>query len=69
MSGMSTVFMGYNQFVASKKPLVYHIKLDEAILKRLDDFRFTRRFESRSDALRWLLNWALDQKPAPPERR
>jgi hypothetical protein len=32
-------------------------------MKRLDDFRFAQRFENRAAAIRWLLQWALDQKP------
>jgi hypothetical protein len=45
-----------------------HMRMDQSILKRLDDFRFKHRFESRSDAARWLLNWSLDQKPKPEAR-
>ena len=44
-----------------------HMRLDLPLLKRLDDFRFKNRFESRSEAARWLLKFALDQKPAPPK--
>ena len=35
------------------------------ILKRLDDFRFKHRFMSRAAAVKWLLEFALDQKPVP----
>jgi metal-responsive CopG/Arc/MetJ family transcriptional regulator len=42
-----------------------HMRLDAALLKRLDDFRFKHRFESRTEAARWLLDWALSQKPVP----
>jgi hypothetical protein len=38
---------------------------DPALLKRIDDFRFKHRFDTRTDAIRWLLTWALDQKPRP----
>jgi len=34
-------------------------------LKRLEDFRFKHRFESRSEAARWLMKAALDAKLAP----
>lgn len=34
------------------------------LLKRIDDFRFKNRFESRAAAIKWLLDWALNQKPA-----
>jgi hypothetical protein len=42
-----------------------HMRLEAALLKRLEDFRFKHRFGSRTAAARWLLGWALDQKPAP----
>jgi hypothetical protein len=38
--------------------------VDTELLKRLDDFRFKHRFESRAAAIKWLLDWALNQKPA-----
>ena len=41
------------------------MQFDPPLLKRLDDFRFKYRFESRTAAARWLLKLALDQKPAP----
>ena len=30
------------------------------LLSRLDDFRFEQRFGSRAEAIRFLLEWALD---------
>jgi hypothetical protein len=33
------------------------------LLKRIDDFRFKNRFENRAAAIKWLLDWALKQKP------
>jgi metal-responsive CopG/Arc/MetJ family transcriptional regulator len=47
-----------------EKQLV-HMRLDQTLLKRLDDFRFRYRFESRSEAARWLMKTALDAKLAP----
>jgi metal-responsive CopG/Arc/MetJ family transcriptional regulator len=44
------------------------MRLDVPLLKRLDDFRFKYRFESRSEAARWLMKHALDQKPTPKSR-
>ena len=46
-----------------KQPV--HMLLDKAILERLDDFRFKYRFQSRTEAARWLLDWALGEKPVP----
>jgi len=48
-----------------EKQKMVHMRLDQQLLKRLDDFRFRRRFESRSEAARWLMKAALDQKLAP----
>lgn len=48
----------------SEKPFL-HFVIDEDLLKRVDDFRFKNRFESRAAAIKWLLGWALDQKPKP----
>ncbi len=38
---------------------------DAELLTRIDDFRFKQRFESRTDAIRWLVTAALDKKLAP----
>jgi hypothetical protein len=53
--------------VPSDKPLLNFV-IDPALLKRVDDFRFRQRFASRAEAIKWLLAWALDQKPTPRER-
>ncbi len=51
----------------SDKPLlIFVIELD--LLKRLEDFRFKHRFRSRAAAIKWLLRWALEQKPLPPKQ-
>ena len=42
-----------------------HLRIDQALLRKLDDFRFKKRFESRSEAARWLMKAALDAKLAP----
>jgi hypothetical protein len=43
---------------------ILNFLVDTDLLKRLDDFRFKHRFESRAAAIKWLLDWALNQKPA-----
>lgn len=48
----------------SEKPFL-HFVIEGELLKRLDDFRFKYRFDSRAAAIKWLLKWALDQKPKP----
>jgi hypothetical protein len=50
--------------MASDKPFLSFL-VDDALLKRLDDFRFKNRFPTRAAAIKWLLEWALDQKPRP----
>ena len=48
-----------------KQPV--HMLFEKDLLSRIDDFRFKQRFESRTDAIKWLLTWALDQKPPAPK--
>jgi hypothetical protein len=42
-----------------------HLRLKKELLKKLDDFRFDNRFESRTEAIHWLLEFALSQNPKP----
>jgi hypothetical protein len=42
--------------------------IDQELLERLDDFRFEQRFQSRAQAIRWLLEWALDNGATPEEK-
>jgi metal-responsive CopG/Arc/MetJ family transcriptional regulator len=53
---------------SSDENQMVHMRIDRALLKRLDDFRFKHRFESRSEAARWLMKLALDQKPVPTDK-
>jgi len=53
--------------MASEKPLLNFV-IDPNLLRRLDDFRFKNRFGSRAAAIKWLLDWALNQKPTPKEQ-
>lgn len=46
----------------SEKPYLSFV-VDPELLQRLDDFRFKNRFGSRAEAIKWLLAFALDQKP------
>lgn len=41
--------------------------IEPALLKRVDDFRFKNRFATRAAAIKWLLTWAVDQKPVVPK--
>ena len=42
-----------------------HVLLDEILLRQLEDYRFAHRFQSRTDAIRWLLEWSLGRNPEP----
>ena len=46
------------------KPYLNFIAEPE-LVKRLDDFRYKHRFPTRAGAIKWLLDWALKQKPTP----
>jgi hypothetical protein len=48
----------------TQKPLI-SLVIEEDLLKRIEDFRFKNRFQSRAAAMKWLMTWALDQKPKP----
>jgi len=39
-----------------------HLQLEIDLLKKIDDFRFKNRLDSRTEAIRILLNQALDRK-------
>jgi hypothetical protein len=52
--------------MGTDKPLLNFVIAPE-LLKRVDDFRFKNRFATRAAAIKWLLDWALDQKPAVPK--
>lgn len=43
-----------------------HMLFDNALIKRIDDFRFAHRFQSRTATVRWLIQWALSKNPTPP---
>jgi Arc/MetJ-type ribon-helix-helix transcriptional regulator len=45
--------------------LLVHLRLGKELLDKIDDFRFNHRFESRTDTIRWLLEFALSQNPKP----
>jgi metal-responsive CopG/Arc/MetJ family transcriptional regulator len=41
--------------------------MEPDLVKRIDDFRFKQRFTSRAEAIRWLIEHALAQKPRREE--
>ena len=48
----------------SKKPFLSFV-IETDLLKAIDDFRFEHRFSSRAAAVKWLVAWALKQRPVP----
>ena len=42
--------------------------IDPELLKRVDDFRFKQRFPTRAAAIKWLLDFALNQKPTVEQK-
>jgi hypothetical protein len=49
---------------SSDKPYLNFV-IEPRLLNRVDDFRYKHRFPTRAAAIKWLLAWALDQKPVP----
>ncbi|MEX2264115.1 MAG: hypothetical protein WD696_19330 [Bryobacteraceae bacterium] len=50
--------------MATEKPFLSFL-VEPDLLKRVDDFRFKHRFDSRAAAIKWLLKAALDAKLMP----
>ena len=50
--------------MATDKPILNFV-IDPELLQRVDDFRYKQRFPTRAAAVKWLLLWALKQKPQP----
>jgi len=53
--------------LSKKEDVFLNIKVDQDLMDRIDDFRFLRRFDTRAQAVRFLLNYALDKCPDPKE--
>ncbi len=46
------------------KPMLL-FSIDPELLEQVDAFRYQHRFPARSQAIKYLLAWALKQKPVP----
>lgn len=55
------VYTGYMGRAKGKS--VLYMNIDESLLERIKTFRFQERFESQSEAIEFLLEYALKQKP------
>jgi hypothetical protein len=42
-----------------------HLRLKKELRERIDEFRWEYRFEDRTKAINWLLEFALSQNPKP----
>jgi len=60
--------LGRLQLMASPDKQFLNFSVDKELLKRIEDFRFKNRFQTKSAAIKWLLVFALDQKPKPPSQ-
>ena len=52
----------------TKKPIV-SIAMPSDLLEKIEDFRYGRRIPSRSQAIIFLLKWALEHPPRKDDRR
>ena len=46
--------------VLSKETQMIHMVIPKDLLERIDDYRFKNRYESRAEAMRFLMEWALN---------
>jgi hypothetical protein len=51
----------------AKGKVVLYMNIDAPLLERIKDFRFEQRFDSQSEAIEYLLDYALKQKPKRDE--
>ncbi len=50
----------------SDKPFLSFV-IEQDLLDKIDNYRFNHRFPSRSSAIRFLVEYALKENPAPKE--
>ena len=53
--------------MSSDKPLL-NFYIDKELLDRVDEFWHAHRFTSRAEAVRWLMQAALDKKLKPAKK-
>jgi metal-responsive CopG/Arc/MetJ family transcriptional regulator len=51
----------------NKQQQYVNVLFDAMLIQKIDDFRFSNRFPSRTEAIRWLIQAALDKKLKPPK--
>ena len=64
-------FAAYNncRLMSSPDKRYLNFLVDPALLKRLDDFRYQRRFPTRAAAIKWLLKWGAKTETGAQGRR
>ena len=48
-----------------EKPLLLHVIVSPALLRRIDDFQFDHRLRTRADAVRTLIVQGFNAEPKP----
>jgi metal-responsive CopG/Arc/MetJ family transcriptional regulator len=60
--------MEYITYMATQKPQIL-LTIDDNLLRRIDDFRFNTRVNSRSEAIRQLIEEGLKNTKSPKQKR
>ncbi len=47
------------------KKTYLHIPISKELMEKIDNYRFDKRFSTKSDAVRFLLEYAIKQNPKP----
>ncbi len=45
--------------------IIFNLSIPEKLLKRIDDYKFEQRFDTRAHAMRYLMAWALNRLHKP----
>lgn len=60
--------MEYITYMATQKPQIL-LTIDDNLLRRIDDFRFDTRVNSRSEAIRQLIEEGLKKQEKPKTKK
>jgi metal-responsive CopG/Arc/MetJ family transcriptional regulator len=60
--------MEYITYMATQKPQIL-LTIDDNLLRRIDDFRFNARVNSRSEAIRQLIEKGLKKQEKPKTKK
>lgn len=64
---VNTIITAYCEYTASKRETqVLHMNIDTALLERVDKYRFKKMFATRSEAIEFPLEAALELNPERP---